>query len=206
MKHHITYLKIKVVNTEYGFATCTNNGLLDWIQKRVFAKGMHISIAVQIASCATVSLDGGSFKMEHGYWQRQETFRSCAIMKVSCVKYVRFDFETYWFLSLADFKDRILITGGTRNIKTEVHDIKRPHSICNSKEFFKRYGAVGGILENKNVVCGGKSSKLQRYQNCTVIGEEQGKEVQMMSKRYAASSVVVGNYLWITGCKTLKHK
>ena len=140
--------------------------------------------------------------MENGYWQRQETFRSSAIMKVSLVKYQRFDFETDYFLSLADFMDRILVTGGTRDVATEVHDIKRPNNLCGSKESLERYGAVGGILEDEIVICGGKSSDIERHQSCTVIGKD--VELSMNSKRYAASSVVLdGTHLWITGSKDI---
>ena len=77
------YLKIKAVNMESGFAINTLNGSLDGIRKSPFAKDMHTSTAVQVASCATIDLDGGSFKMENGYLQIQATFKSSATMNVS---------------------------------------------------------------------------------------------------------------------------
>ena len=103
-------------------------------------------------------------------------------------------------MCFSDFSDRIMITGGTKNVATEVHDIKRPNSHCDSKESLERYGAVGGILEDQIIICGGKSSKVGRHQSCTVIGEK--LDLNMNSKRYAASSVVLdGTHLWITGMK-----
>ena len=187
---------------ESGFAINTINGSLDGTRKRVFAKDMHTSTAVQVASCATIDLDGGSFKMENGYLQTLETFRSSATMIVSFAKekITLFHYETHNFMSLPGFRDRILVTGGTRNVATEVHDIKRPSNLCGSRESLERYGAVGGILEDQIIICGGKSSKIGRHQSCTVIGEE--VELNMNSKRYAASSVVLdGTHLWITGMK-----
>ena len=69
------------------------------------------------------------------------------------------------------------------------------------KESFERWGAVGGIVENHVIVCGGKSRLGGRHQNCSIItGSDLFRELKMKEKRYAASAISVNKTtLWIAG-------
>ena len=188
--------------SEYGIWFCDNDN--QWLIGRNSEKGLCKGYAYINSSsdCFMCNNRFGWRFLQDGKWILANTgdFQIECNYECKFVKRILFHCEIYDYMSFADFRDRILVTGGTRDVATEVHDIKRPNNLCGSKESLERYGAVGGILEDQIIICGGKSSKIERHQSCTVIGEK--VELNMNSKRYAASSVVLdGTFLWITGSK-----
>ena len=87
-----------------------------------------------------------------------------------------------------DFRDRIYVLGGTQKQPIEVHDIATTENYCEMKQPLERIAAVGAILDDHIVICGGKSSEGGRHHTCSVIGKQ---ELGMVSHRYGAASVVV---------------
>ena len=77
------------------------------------------------------------------------------------------------------------------NLKNDAHGTmsswKKPRS-----KIKKRCGAVGGILENKPLICGGiyENSNEDVCQDGFILGQP-GKKIEMLKKRAHASSVVL---------------
>ena len=80
--------------------------------------------------------------------------------------------------------------GGTLKHPIEVHDIATTENYCEMKQPFERIAAVGAILDNEIVICGGKSTEGGRHHACSVIGKHE-QELEMVSHRYGAASVVI---------------
>ena len=74
------------------------------------------------------------------------------------------------------------------------------------KAHFERWAAVAQNLDDRLVICGGKSRSGGRHQDCTVIEDgKSNKEMYMIEKRYGASSMAVNETtMWIVG-KPLFH-
>ena len=63
----------------------------------------------------------------------------------------------------------------------------------------KRRYAVGGLLHNKPIICGGFFPRSGALQECKVLGQPV-KKFKMLETRMLASSVVLNQErLWITG-------
>ena len=69
------------------------------------------------------------------------------------------------------------------------------------KAHFERWAAVAQNLDDRLVICGGKSRSGGRHQDCTVIEDgKSNKELYMLEKRYGASSMAVNETtMWIVG-------
>ena len=68
----------------------------------------------------------------------------------------------------------------------------------------ERYSAIGGLLQNKPVICGGGHDGYQNVhstavsQDYFILGTTH-LELQMLEKRKYAASIVLNEQLWITG-------
>ena len=80
---------------------------------------------------------------------------------------------------------------------TEVIDMETPSLTCQSfGTITTRPRAVGGLLQEKPIVCGGLSYSIR--QSCLIFGESQ--TVTMTQARYYAASVVLNSTtMWVIG-------
>ena len=98
----------------------------------------------------------------------------------------------------AEYRERVLIAAGAGNNPTEVIDIVTPTNICDMKGSFERWAATGEIVDSHILICGGKSAYGGRHQNCSSLTNN-SVEIDMTTKRYGASSAIIGGKLWIAG-------
>ena len=106
------------------------------------------------------------------------------------------------FLCFVSFLAKVLIATGDpyeSGHNTEVIDLQNPGLNCDAlPNTHDRSNAVGGLLEDQALICGGVFNK-QALQDCFVIGQSE-KKIEMLEKRaYAASVVIDTNILWIIG-------
>ena len=68
------------------------------------------------------------------------------------------------------------------------------------EERAERDRAIGGLLQNKVLICGGENEKEYALQDCFVIGQP-NNSFQMLEKRKSAASIVLNQnkILWVTG-------
>ena len=95
----------------------------------------------------------------------------------------------------------MLIIGGVSKVEGELIDLSGKNDLCKSKQPFERWAAVGGVLNNSIIICGGKSNIGGRHQNCTLLDDsDKPFEIKMQEKRYGAASVVINDSsIWIVG-------
>ena len=111
-------------------------------------------------------------------------------------------YKTKSFSCFPSFLAKVLIaTGDPYEVghNTEVIDLQIPELNCDAlPNTPDRSNAVGGLLEDQDLICGGVFNK-QALQDCFVIGQPE-KKIEMLEKRaYAASVVIDTNILWIIG-------
>ena len=77
------------------------------------------------------------------------------------------------------------------DFKNDIHEIMASRKIPKSK-IKKRFGAVGGILENIPLICGGiyENSQEDVCQDGFILGQPD-KKIEMLKKRAHASCVVL---------------
>lgn len=73
--------------------------------------------------------------------------------------------------------------------KTEIIDLLNPNYSINSKlpEVPPRYGAVGGVIQNHVIVCGGEHDFSNNFRDGVVVGLP--NKIHMVEKRFDASSI-----------------
>ena len=96
-------------------------------------------------------------------------------------------------------KSYVLVTGSrTDNDKLEVIDKEGQTTVCSSTKFPTdvRWGTGGVLREEKVLICGGYFTK-----ECYIMGIEMRwtKHTDMKEFRYTPSSMVIQDYLWVTG-------
>ena len=100
-------------------------------------------------------------------------------------------------------KNMVLVITGNRvnygSLPSEVFDLSNEESNCtNLEEFPKRAYAVGGLIDNTPVVCGGVDSNRKHHGECVLIGKS--KQFPMVSERYTHTAVNLdSSRLWILG-------
>ena len=97
------------------------------------------------------------------------------------------------------YLDHILVTTGfplATSVKSEIIDIKNPESSCNDFPAFpiQNQNAIGTVLENAPVICGGDGGK----QSCYTLGSDGPGEILEM-ERISSASVMFANQLGIFG-------
>ena len=95
----------------------------------------------------------------------------------------------------------LVVTGNpvSKSLPSEVFDLANEESKCtNLEEFPKRARAVGGLIDDIPVVCGGVDSNRNYIDDCVLIGKS--KKIPMVSTRYTHTSVNLDSgRLWILG-------
>ena len=78
--------------------------------------------------------------------------------------------------------------------KTEIIDLLNPNYSINSKlpEVPPRYGAVGGVIQNHVIVCGGEHDFSNNFRDGVVVGLP--NKIHMVEKRFDASSIGKKNF------------
>ncbi len=88
-------------------------------------------------------------------------------------------------------------------LTTEIIHLGDPDKVCNGLGTtpIAGYGAVGGLLQNKYpMICGGNVHHSDIMDKCYIIGDNSQMPIPMsIPRRFAASVVLNGNTLWITG-------
>ena len=60
-------------------------------------------------------------------------------------------------------------------------------------------GSVGGLINGKIIICGGKNNEDVAQQECFVIGEPQSSKNMLQKRAYASSVVLNNSTLWVVG-------
>ena len=95
----------------------------------------------------------------------------------------------------------LVVTGNpvSKSLPSEVFDLANEESNCAHLENVQpRPRAVGGLINNIPVVCGGIDKKRNYFDDCVLIGKS--KKIPMVSTRYTHTSVNLDSgRLWILG-------
>ena len=66
-----------------------------------------------------------------------------------------------------------------------------------------RKGAIGGILQNKPVICGGYDSDIKSITNFSIIGMTNDNFKMISLREFSASIALNESKIWVTGGKSL---
>ena len=95
----------------------------------------------------------------------------------------------------------LVVTGNpvSKSLPSEVFDLANEESKCTNLESVQtRAIAVGGLINNTPVVCGGIDNKRNFFDDCVLIGKS--KKISMVSERYTHTAVNLDSgRLWILG-------
>ena len=84
-------------------------------------------------------------------------------------------------------------------------DLENPQRKCEDLHDVvpERRGSVGGVLEDKPIICGGWAEDIEYMNDCLVIGHPTSMTKTMLQNRSNAAAVVLtdegGSKLWIIG-------
>ena len=89
-------------------------------------------------------------------------------------------------------------------LKNEIIDLKNTDNQCdsliNSHNLTITSGAVGGVIDEFPIICGGRNLDGDAEQNCTIMKKERNIKFKMLEKRVDASCVLLNKTtLWIVG-------
>lgn len=100
--------------------------------------------------------------------------------------------------------EKLLVTSGYQTFgffkETQIIDLDYDSQVCQDGIPYplEVYGAVGGLVGEKPVVCGGLPLPENSDTDCYIL-DEKWTRIPAISGRYHAASVQVGSDMWITG-------
>ena len=135
------------------------------------------------------------------------------MLKIVCISYLYYRHLLFTRTGSLFLSAKILVIGGYSNedgIFYNVGNLNPPLEIIDlidttSKPVIvadtngSRKGAIGGILQNKPVICGGYDSDVEPIANFSIIGMS-NNNFKMMSSRCGSASIVLNeSKIWVTG-------
>ena len=102
-------------------------------------------------------------------------------------------------------EDRIFYNVGNLNPPLEIIDLidmtSKPVIVADTNG--SRKGAIGGILQNKPVICGGYDSDIKSITNFSIIGMTNDNFKMIRPREFSASIALNESKIWVTGGKSL---
>ena len=98
---------------------------------------------------------------------------------------------------------RFVVIGGADLKQTEIIDLTDPSLTCTSSTFGDletvRIQAMGGLIIETPILCGGRDSNRDRFDSCILFGQTK-TSIKLKEKRSGAASVMLNEEtLWILG-------